>query len=80
MTADITKFADAFSCLYSNLGKPLLDIVIFNYQLARSVGAYGTFGLFLNYMVTANILKRVIPSFGKLVAEEARLEVMVTMN
>lgn len=60
--------------LYSNLAKPILDTVIFNYQLTKSIGFVGMIGLAVNYMVTARLLRAVTPSFGKLAAIEAKLE------
>lgn len=75
ITTDINKFCDALASLYSNLGKPVLDIVIFNYQLVRSIGSRGMWGIVINYIVTANIMRAITPSFGKMAAEEARLEV-----
>ncbi|KAI8061623.1 ABC transporter transmembrane region 2-domain-containing protein [Gongronella butleri] len=74
LTTDIAKFCDTAAALYSNLAKPTLDMVIFNYQLTRSIGVLGTFGLFVNYMITARLLRAVTPSFGKLAAVEAKLE------
>ncbi|KAI9306349.1 ABC transporter transmembrane region 2-domain-containing protein [Cunninghamella echinulata] len=74
ITTDIAKFCDTLSSLYSNLAKPLLDTIIFNYQLTRSIGLLGTFGLAINYVVTAKLLRAVTPSFGKLAAIEAKLE------
>lgn len=74
ITTDVAKFCDTLSSLYSNLAKPLLDTVIFNYQLTRSIGWLGTFGLGVNYIVTAKLLRAVTPSFGKLAAIEAKLE------
>ncbi|CAO3632782.1 unnamed protein product [Cunninghamella blakesleeana] len=74
ITTDIAKFCDTLSSLYSNLAKPLLDTIIFNYQLTRSIGLLGTFGLGVNYVVTAKLLRAVTPSFGKLAAIEAKLE------
>ncbi|KAJ8324078.1 hypothetical protein BDV3_002041 [Batrachochytrium dendrobatidis] len=74
ITTDINRFCIASASLYSNVGKPLLDIIIFNYQLARSIGMNGMWGLALNYVITAVILRAVTPPFGKMAAEEARLE------
>ena len=54
--------------------KPSLDLVLFTSQLARSLGFPGTGMLFLNYYVTAKILRAVTPAFGRLAAVEARLE------
>lgn len=61
--------------MYSNLAKPILDTIIFNYQLTKSIGLVGLVGLTVNYFVTARLLRAVTPSFGKLAAIEAKLEV-----
>lgn len=74
ITTDIGRFCDTVSSLYSNVGKPLIDIIIFNYQLAKHIGVYGMAGLFVNYYITAKLLRAVTPPFGKMAAEEAKLE------
>ncbi|KAJ1537283.1 hypothetical protein HK096_009535, partial [Nowakowskiella sp. JEL0078] len=74
ITTDIEKFCNALASMYSNLGKPLLDMVIFNYQIFRTIGIAGMTGLMLNWIVTARIMRMLSPSFGKLAAEEAHLE------
>ncbi|KAI9364105.1 ABC transporter transmembrane region 2-domain-containing protein [Pilaira anomala] len=74
ITTDVAKFCDTLSSLYSNLAKPILDTVIFNYQLTKSIGLVGMVGIFVNYMVTARLLRAVTPPFGKLAAIEAKLE------
>ncbi|ORX90565.1 hypothetical protein K493DRAFT_265613 [Basidiobolus meristosporus CBS 931.73] len=74
ITTDIARFCDSLSSLYSNIGKPLLDLFIFNYQLASSLGASGMIGLFFNYILSASILRAISPAFGKMAAEEAKLE------
>ncbi|RKP03347.1 hypothetical protein CXG81DRAFT_9682 [Caulochytrium protostelioides] len=74
ITTDLNRFCTALAGLYSNLGKPLLDLIIFNYQLARSVGVRGMWLLVVNYLVTASLLRAVTPSFGALAAKEAKFE------
>ena len=74
LTADIASWADSISGLYGNVLKPLLDLTLFTSQLARTLGARGTVALFVNYYVTARILRAVTPAFGRLAAVEARLE------
>ncbi|KAJ3413910.1 hypothetical protein HDV05_007352 [Chytridiales sp. JEL 0842] len=74
ITSDINRFCNALASLYSNLGKPILDLIIFNYQLGRSIGFTGMVGLSLNYMITATLMRAVTPSFGKMAAIEAQLE------
>lgn len=74
ITTDVAKFCETLSSLYSNLAKPILDTIIFNYQLTKSIGLVGMVGLTINYFVTARLLRAVTPSFGKLAAIEAKLE------
>ncbi|KAF9569974.1 hypothetical protein EC968_002375 [Mortierella alpina] len=74
ITTDVAKFCDSLAGLYSNLGKPILDTIIFNYQLMRSIGVSGMGGLFVSYVTTAFLLRMVTPAFGKLAAVEAKLE------
>ena len=74
ITTDINKFCTALASLYSNLGKPVLDIIIFNYQLSKTIGVKGMWGMLANYVVTATILRAATPQFGKLAAQEAKLE------
>lgn len=38
LTADVDKFCDMFTDLYSNLCKPFLDIVIYVYKLTTTLG------------------------------------------
>ncbi|CAG8457188.1 16710_t:CDS:10 [Acaulospora morrowiae] len=74
ITTDISRFCDGLAALYSNLGKPVLDTIIFNYQLAKSVGTVNMIALFGNYLFTTWLLRKVTPAFGKLSAQEAKLE------
>ncbi|CEG69260.1 hypothetical protein RMATCC62417_05363 [Rhizopus microsporus] len=74
ITTDVARFCETLSSLYSNLAKPILDTIIFNYQLTKSIGFAGFIGLTLNYIITARLLRAVTPSFGKLAAIEAKLE------
>jgi ATP-binding cassette subfamily D (ALD) long-chain fatty acid import protein len=75
ITTDIRKFCETFASLYSNIGKPVLDIIIFNFQLARTIGVGGMTGLLVNYYITATIMRALTPAFGKLAAQEAKYEV-----
>ncbi|CBQ68560.1 probable peroxisomal half ABC transporter [Sporisorium reilianum SRZ2] len=74
ITTDIARFCETLAALYSNVSKPVLDLIIFNYALSRSLGPMGIFGLFTNYLLTGWILRQVTPAFGKLAAIEAKLE------
>lgn len=74
ITQDLTLFCDAAASLYSSLGKPFVDLCVFNYQLFRSLGPLAFTGLFSNYFLTATLLRRLSPPFGKLKAVEGRRE------
>jgi len=74
ITVDVTKFSSSLAELYSNLAKPVLDLAIYNWSLARSVGGEGLFGMTLMVQLSAMVMRALTPPFGKYVAEEARLE------
>ncbi|KAI5255204.1 ABC transporter transmembrane region 2 [Aureobasidium subglaciale] len=74
VTQDLTLFCDSAATLYSSLGKPLVDLVVFNYQLYRSLGPLALTGLLANYFATATLLRRLSPPFGKLKAVEGKRE------
>ena len=74
ITQDLTLFCDSAASLYSSIGKPLVDICLFNFQLYYSLGPLALAGLFGNYFATATLLRRLSPPFGKLKAVEGRRE------
>lgn len=74
ITQDLTLLCDAAADLYSSLGKPMVDLFVFNYQLYRSLGPVALSGLLLNYFATASLLRRLSPPFGKLKAVEGKRE------
>ncbi|KIX05204.1 uncharacterized protein Z518_06076 [Rhinocladiella mackenziei CBS 650.93] len=74
ITVDISKFSNSLAELYSNLAKPILDMVIYNYSLSKSVGGEGLFAMALLVQISANVMRALTPPFGKYVADEARLE------
>ncbi|KPI41275.1 ATP-binding cassette sub-family D member 2 [Cyphellophora attinorum] len=74
ITVDISRFSNSLAELYSNLAKPTLDMIIYNYSLSRSVGGEGLFTMALLVQVSANVMRALTPPFGKYVADEARLE------
>ena len=74
ITSDIAHFCDVISELYSNISKPVLDIVIFLGQIGASLGVRGMAGVMVSYYVASLSLRAVSPPFGKLAAIEAKLE------
>ncbi|PSN61308.1 hypothetical protein BS50DRAFT_578676 [Corynespora cassiicola Philippines] len=74
ITVDVAKFSNSLAELYSNIAKPVLDMIIYNYSLSRSVGGEGLFFMSLLVQLSANVMRALTPPFGKYVADEARLE------
>ncbi|KAF2768078.1 hypothetical protein EJ03DRAFT_295447, partial [Teratosphaeria nubilosa] len=74
ITVDVAKFSNSLAELYSNLAKPVLDLIIYNWSLSRSVGGEGLFAMSLMVQLSASVMRALTPPFGKYVADEARLE------
>jgi ATP-binding cassette subfamily D (ALD) long-chain fatty acid import protein len=74
ITQDVDKFCDKVAELYSNLTKPVLDTVIYNWQLMNNVGGEGVFSMNVLVHMTAALIRVLTPPFGRMVAEEQRLE------
>ena len=74
ITNDLTLFCDSAASLYSSIGKPFVDICLFNAQLYYSLGPLVLAGLLGNYLLTAILLRKLSPPFGKLKAVEGRRE------
>ena len=41
ITVDLQRFSSHLAEIYSNLAKPVLDVVLYNYSLSRNVGVEG---------------------------------------
>lgn len=74
IAVDVSRFSNSLAELYSNLAKPILDMVVYNYSLSKSVGGEGLLAMALLVQVSANVMRALTPPFGKYVADEARLE------
>ncbi|GAA5824542.1 hypothetical protein JCM11251_000466 [Rhodosporidiobolus azoricus] len=74
IVADVMKWSNAMAEIYSNIAKPILDVILYNYQLSRNVGAEGLIALTVIVQASAALLKLATPPFGRYAAEEQRLE------
>ena len=57
ITHDIQKFSNNLAAIYSNLAKPVLDVILYNYQLSQSVGAEGLVLLTVLVQLSAALCK-----------------------
>ncbi|XP_065177921.1 ATP-binding cassette sub-family D member 2-like [Sycon ciliatum] len=77
LTDDLRSFSTTVAHVYSNVSKPLLDLLFMNYTLyhmASSAQANMSLSSMIGvatFLCTGGILRLCAPSFGKLVAEEA---------
>lgn len=86
MTVDIQQFSNKLAEIYSNIAKPVLDVILYNYQLSRNVGAEGLVLLTILVQVSAVAcefrlegkflmpVRAITPPFGEYAAHEANLE------
>ena len=74
LTNDIERFAASFSNLYSNVTKPMLDIVLFGKSLGDKIG-YGTVSLtFIWYIISGLFIKLISPPMGLLTSMQQNYE------
>ncbi|TFY64759.1 hypothetical protein EVG20_g5840 [Dentipellis fragilis] len=59
ITHDIQRFSTHLAAIYANLAKPVLDVILYNYQLAQNL--------------SAALLRKFTPSFGAYTAQSAAL-------
>ncbi|KAJ3357257.1 hypothetical protein HDU83_008070 [Entophlyctis luteolus] len=74
ITQDVSRFCNALSSLYSNITKPILDVVICNVELSFAVGLEPLILTNVMVQLTSWMLRRVTPPYGALAAEEQKLE------
>lgn len=74
LTTDIDKFCDTFADLYSNVSKPILDILIYVYRLTVNLGGQ-TPAVMLAYLCFAGCaLTYLRRPTGRMTVEEQKLE------
>jgi len=73
-TGTATSTKHRIAEMYSNLAKPTLDVLLYNYQLSRNVGAEGLIIITVLVQGSAYLLRALTPPFGQYAATEQQLE------
>ena len=68
LTETLTLWGRSLSELYTNLTKPLLDIVLFSRKLAELMGWSGPGAVFTYYAISMFMIRIISPPFGTLAA------------
>lgn len=63
ITHDIQRFSTHLAAIYSNLAKPVLDVILYNFQLSQNVGAEGLMGL--TFLVNTTAVLRALRLFHR---------------
>ncbi|XP_070562869.1 ATP-binding cassette sub-family D member 3-like [Ptychodera flava] len=74
LTQDTEKFCNSVVDLYSNLSKPLLDIIIYIRELTSAIGAQGPASMMGYLAISGLLLTRLRRPIGKMTITEQRLE------
>jgi ATP-binding cassette subfamily D (ALD) protein 3 len=74
LTQDVEKFCDCVAELYSNLSKPILDIIIYSIKLTSTIGAQGPGYMFLYLVGSGLILTRLRRPLGRMTMVEQQCE------
>eukprot|EP01090_Pellita_catalonica_P005822 TRINITY_DN16046_c0_g1_i1.p1 TRINITY_DN16046_c0_g1~~TRINITY_DN16046_c0_g1_i1.p1 ORF type:complete len:695 (-),score=116.17 TRINITY_DN16046_c0_g1_i1:46-2130(-) len=74
LTQDVYKFCTSVAELYSNISKPILDIIIYARKLTGAIGIQGPFTMLAYLVVSGAILTRLRRPMGRFTVKEQRLE------
>ncbi|XP_022087262.1 ATP-binding cassette sub-family D member 3-like isoform X1 [Acanthaster planci] len=74
LTQDVERFCNSVADLYSNLSKPVLDILIYIRELAASIGPQGPAYMIGYLLFSGLVLTRLRRPVGRMTVEEQRLE------
>ncbi|XP_058790520.1 ATP-binding cassette sub-family D member 3 [Phymastichus coffea] len=74
LTADVDKFCESCTDLYSNIAKPTLDIFIYVYRLTSTLGGQTPFLMLTYLLVAGTFLTHLRKPIGTLTVKEQRLE------
>ncbi|EJF66416.1 hypothetical protein DICSQDRAFT_75073 [Dichomitus squalens LYAD-421 SS1] len=73
ITHDIQRFSTHLAAIYANVAKPVLDVILYNYQLSQNVGAESLLLLTVLIQSSAALLRALTPPFGQYTAISAQL-------
>lgn len=65
LTQDIDRFSETLSHLYSDIAKPLVDIVLFAYKLGQAIGVDAPIFMVGYFFASGMFLRAISPPFGK---------------
>jgi ATP-binding cassette, subfamily D (ALD), member 3 len=74
LTQDVKNFANSAANLYSNITKPLVDVIIFYGQLIKGFGVTGPTSMLAYFVAAGAIMTRLRAPFGKYTAMQAKKE------
>lgn len=74
LTQDVKNFAESAANLYSNVTKPLVDVIIFYGKLIQGFGITGPSSMLAYFVAAGAIMTRLRAPFGKYTAMQAKKE------
>ena len=74
LTETLDKWSVSCSQLYSDITKPLLDIVLFAWKISDVIGPLGPAAVVIYYFLCGVIIQTVSPKFGRMTAQTQQLE------
>mmetsp|Transcript_109 Transcript_109/g.318 ORF Transcript_109/g.318 Transcript_109/m.318 type:complete len:648 (+) Transcript_109:36-1979(+) len=74
MTQDVERFCQSLTDLYSNISKPVLDIIVYFYKLSGSIGAAGPTLMMAYLAVSGVLLTWLRRPTGRFTVNEQKLE------
>ncbi|XP_069987359.1 ATP-binding cassette sub-family D member 3-like isoform X2 [Penaeus vannamei] len=74
LTQDVEKFCDSVVELYSNISKPILDILIYVQKLTQAIGGQAPGIMIMYLIISGTLLTHLRRPISRLTATEQRLE------